>query len=283
MKVTLAGTEYRGRAVTLPVDADARTVARAVRDGVASDGETSDGTVRVQSRRPYPVHERVGCIHAEMGVRVRTALAGAARARGLSTPLDSEIRACRDRIASLSVEEVSTADERQAVAAASTATERLREEVAEMRGELTARRADDRSEATAVAEQFRESARDLSEAETTAVAARQDLARRRREARAARDTLERRLELEDELANLRREARTHLVEVARDAYVSAVSAVPGASVPTDPFDVDAVTAALAVARVADFDAPVVLACDTFRTARAASAWLDAPVIYAPSG
>lgn len=268
-----------GRAVTLHVSVDPRTVARAVREGEATDGQT---TIRVRARRPHPVYERVGCLHPEMGLHVRTALAEAARARGLSTRFDREIRALTEQLSNLAVEGVETTDERRAVAAARTTTEQLQEEVAEARGELIARREGD-GETNAVAAEFREAARDLSEAETTAAAARQNLARRRSEARAARDRLERRLELEDDLANRRRQARAALVDRVRGAYESAVVCVPGGpeTVP-DPFDEDAVTAALAVARIAAFDAPVVLACDRFSSLRAASAWLGAPVIRAPS-
>ncbi|WP_302082100.1 hypothetical protein [Salinibaculum rarum] len=264
-----------GRTVTLCASADPETVARAVREGIASDGQT---TVRVRARRPHAVHERVGAVHPEMGLRPRTALAEAARARGLSTPFDDEIRARAERLADLTIEDVETADQRQAVAAASTETERLREEVAQTRGELIARRDRD-DETDGVAERFRDAARELSEAETTAVTARQNLTRRRREARAVRDRLEQRLALEDDLANLRRQARAALVDRVRDAYACAVEGVPGGPARvTDPFDVDAVTAALAVARIAAFDAPVVLACDRFPSARAASAWLATPVI-----
>lgn len=264
-----------GRAVTLPASVDPRTVARAVREGEATDGQT---TIRVRARRPPAVHERVGCLHPEMGLHVRTALAEAARARGLSTRFDREIRTLTERLSKLTVERVEPTDERRAVAAARTTTERLAEEVAETRGELIARREGD-GETDAVAAEFREAARDLSEAETTAAAASQNLDRRRREARAARDRLERRLALEDDLGNLRRQARAALVDRVRAAYGSAVVRVPGAPEPvSDPFDVDPVPAALAVARLAAFDAPVVLACDRFPSPRVASAWLGAPVI-----
>jgi chromosome segregation ATPase len=214
-----------------------------------------------------------------MGLRTRTALAEAARARGYSTHLDRRIRACRERLADLSADEVSAVAEREAVAAAGDETDRLREKTAKLRGELAARREADESETPPVAERFRQAARELSEAETSATAARQNLRRRRREARDVRDRLERRFELEDELANLQRRARSLLVDRVRDAYTSAVATVPDSPSGTDPFDTDPVTAALAVARVADFDAPVVLGCGRFDTARAASAWLGAPVVW----
>jgi chromosome segregation ATPase len=267
-------TTWRGRAVTLRAGVDPAAVARAVRQGEATDGDT---TIRVRARRPNAVHERVGCVRPEMGLRIRTALAEAARVRGCRTHLDSEIRACRDRLADRERPDVQTADERERLATARGKTDRLREEVAEMRGRLTARR-EAEGAGEAAAEQFRDAARELSEAETTAAATRQRLARQRREARTARDHLEQRFALEDELANLRRDARRRLVAQVRPAYESAVAAVPGSPADPDPFDVDPVTGALAVARVADFDAPVVLDCDRFEDAGAASAWLGAPVI-----
>lgn len=269
------GTDYSGRIVTVEESVAPHVLARAVRRGEA----VTDGTtVAVRACQPHPVHERVGCLDAGMGLRVRTALAEAARARGLSTALDEQIRATRERLADLTVEGADATDERRAVAAASAETEQLRETVDRLQGELTARRETD-TDASATADEFRDAARRLSEAETSTVEARQDLARCRRDARAARDRLERRLALEDDLANLRRRARTRLVERTRDAYARAVEAVPGRpDTVADPFDVDPLTARLAVARVAAFDAPVVLACDRFTDAGAASAWLGAPVI-----
>jgi hypothetical protein len=87
------------------------------------------------------------------------------------------------------------------------------------------------------------------------------------------------MHLEDEVANLERRVRSALVDRFRDAYAAAVADVPGGSGdPGDPFDVDPLTAGLAVARVADFDAPVVVVCDRFGSAQAASRWLAAPVV-----
>jgi hypothetical protein len=274
---TVGDKPHSGRYVRLPADVDARAVARAVREGETSDGERS---IKVRARRPHPVHERVGYVHPAMGLRPRTALAAAARARGCSTPVNREIRDCWDRLQSFSVADVPTTEQRERLADASGETARLRERTAELRGELAARR-EDEAATDGVAAQFRDTARELSEAETSVTAARQTLDRRRREAREARDRLERRLALEDDLANLRRRARSHLVDRLRDAYESALGTVPGSPGASDPFDADPVTTALAVARVADFDAPVVLACDRFDSPRAASAWLNAPVISLP--
>jgi hypothetical protein len=267
-------TVYRGRVVTVEESVDPRALWRAIREGEATDRGTD---IAVQARTPGPVHERVGCLHPEMGLHVRTALAEAARSRGYTTALDERIDMLGQRLAELSVEGVETTDQRRAVAEASADTERLQETVAERRGELQTRR--EEGDAGGTAEQFRATARELSEAETAAIAARQTLDQRRQAARDARDGLNRRMGLEDDLANARREARRRLVERTRDLFSRAVRSVPGGpGTVTDPFAVDALTAGLAVARIVDLAAPVVLACERFDSPRAASAWLDAPVV-----
>jgi len=271
------GSVHRGRTVTLAADLDPEAVARAIREGTAR----SDGlAVSVTARRPHPAHERVGCLHPDIGLRVRTALAAAARARGLSTPHDPELRRARERLAELDVDGVDAEQARRAVAATGADTDRLRERMATVRGRFQARRDNDLATEPA-RERLRETARDLSEAETSAAAARQRLDRERRRAREAHDILERRLRLEDEVANLERRARAALVERVRDAYESALLSVPGGPgrPPEDPFAVEEFTAALAAARVAAFEAPAVVAGDRFGSARAASRWLGAPVVY----
>jgi hypothetical protein len=270
----LADTVSRGRAVAVDRDVDPETVARAIREGTADESR-----IAVLARRPPPVHERVGCLRPSMGLRTRTALAEAGRARGLSTRFDAAIRKTRRALEELSAPAVEAGDERRAVAKTSTETARLRERVAAARGRLAAHRELD-ADTDDPGASLEAAARDLSEAETSAVAARERLNRTREKARSARATLDRRMRLEDELANQQRQARALLVDRLRDAFASAVAAAPGGpdSRPADTFAVDAVTAGLAVARIADFDAPVVLACDRFPDADAASAWLGAPVV-----
>ncbi len=270
------GTVYRGRTARLPSEIAPGTVARAIREGSATG---SDGrTVSVTARTPHPVHERVGCLHPGMGLRVRTALAVAARARGLRTSHDATLRRLRDRLAAFEVDDVATAQARERLAGTQTETDRLRERVATVRGRLQVREEQGLDTEPARAK-LRETARELSEVETTAAATRQTLDRERREARRARDELDDRLRLEDRVANLQRRARRRLVERVREAYAGAVADAPGGpDAPDDPFDADALTAGLAVARVADFDAPVVVSADRFADARAASRWLCAPVV-----
>jgi multidrug resistance efflux pump len=127
-----------------------------------------------------------------------------------------------------------------------------------------------------------EATRELSERETERAAAREAVERAERIARESRDARERRRRLEDRRANLQRRARAHLVERIRDEYERALSAVPGGPIEVerfdDPFAVEGVTAALAVGRVAEFRAPIVVACDRFECPGAAAEWLDATVL-----
>ncbi len=279
MIVEVGDTVARGRAVTLGEQVDPATVARAVRERTATD----DQRVTVRSQRPHPVYDRVGYIHPAMGLRVKTALAEAGRARGLSTPEDRGIRECRRELDEQCSPTVETVDQRQHLAETSTDTAALRERVAETRGRLSARRTVDAETAETV-DRLQRAARELSEVETSAVAAEQRLQRKRSQAREAREVLDQRMRRQDELANRKRRARATLVERLTDAYRSAVAAVPGGPATlTDPFAVDPVTAGLAIARLAEFDAPVVLACDRFADADAASAWLAAPVVRVKRG
>jgi chromosome segregation ATPase len=269
------GTVHRGRVVVLEAGVDPQTVATAVREGTATDGVV----VSVAARTPHRAHERVGCLRSGMGLRVRTALAAAARARGLSTAVDRRLQEARAALEEEVDGTVEGADTRRTVARERSDTDRLRERVAAMRGRLEARRAEG-LDTDRVRERLREAARELSEAETAAAAAEQTLDRQRRHARRTRDELERRLTLEDEVANLERQARARLVERVREAYTGALADVPGGpeTVPENPFDVETLSAALSVARVAAFDTPVVVACDRFEDPAAASRWLGAPVI-----
>ena len=264
-----------GRAVDCPLDIAPARVAAAVRVTGPVDG---DPPLRVTCRRPGRVHDHVGCIHPEMGLRVRTALARAGRDRGLSTPVDDRIEALADRLAAFSSPEAGPRAEREAVAAAGAETDHLAERVAERRGRLHARR-EAGADADGAAATLEAAVADLAEVETAAVAARQAHDRAYEATRDSRARLAERFALEDDLANARREARAWLVDRLRDAYVAALAAVPGIDgVPTDPFAAPAPAAALAVARVARPEAPLVVAGDSFADADAAAAWLGAPVI-----
>lgn len=252
-------------------------LARAVREPEPSD-EPAD--VSVVARTPHPVHRRVGHVGPELSLRTRTALAAAGRARGLSTRHDPAIERARTELAALDPDSVETAEQRRDAAASGGGVDRLRQRVAMLRGQVTVRR-EHGLETEGVEQRLRDAVRSLSEAETEATAAAETLERTRETTRAVRETLDEQLRLKDEVENARRSARSALVNRLRGAYAEAVAAVPNAASepPDDPIDADAVTAGLAVARVARLNAPVVVACDRFEGATEASAWLGAPVIY----
>ena len=251
-------------------------VARAVREQADSDAR-----IAVVAEPPGPVHEYVGCLRPEMGLRTRTALAAAARSRGIETPHDEALVAAREKLSTWSVEGGSPDDEharhRREAARATGETEALREAVAAARGRLQERR-EQGLDPTPAAEELADAVARLSEAETDAVAAGQHLEAVREHIRERRDSHEARFRLEERVANLERRARAHLRKQVHEAYVAALADVPGADDSEDPFAADPVTRALAVARIADLSAPVVLACERFGTPQEAADWLDAPVI-----
>jgi hypothetical protein len=274
VRVVVGEETLKGRAVTVERGLEPRTVAQAVR----TEGAVGDGTVAVESPEPGPVHGYVGRVEAGMGVRTKTALAAAARSRGHAAPQDEAIASVEAELAALSVEPVTTADQRAAVAETRRETERLRERVAAARGRLDAAREGTGGEASAASEALTDAVGDLADVETAAAAASERLDRRRERARQRRDRLERRFALEDRLGNLEREARRHLVETVEPAFARALAALP-AETAGDPLDADPVPAALATARVADLAAPVVVADGPFESAERVREWLDAPVIY----
>lgn len=263
----------RGRVVRLPADLDPTDVAAAVR----TPADSSGSRLTISCPEPSPLHEHVGCIHPEMGLRVRTALAQAARTRGHTTPHDDDLRAARQSLAELAVETERLASYREAMADVDEALEQARAAVAVARGRLQERRENGQDTEPASA-RLDEALQQLSEVETSAIAARQEFDRERERLRARRDRRERRFRLEDRVANLERQARTALVEQLREEYRTTLSDVSGAD-PTAEFDADPVSAALAIARLGTVDAPVVLAVDRFDSPAAASEWLDTPVVH----
>lgn len=269
MRVVVDGRVHEGRAVDLDGTVAARELAAAIRDG--------HDRITVDCPDPGRVHEHVGLVSDDASIRPRTALAMAARSRGLSTPEDERRRRVRERLQALSTPEVDGRAARKRVAEAGSDVQRLRERVAELRGRLDA--GDDVAEAD-----LRAAIRELSERETERVAAREELTAVRREQREARAVRRRRLELQDRMENLARTARSKLVDRLRSDFAAAVAAArriasePPSGPSADPFDAESVTVALAVARLADVNAPLVLDCDRFETAAEAAAWLDAPVV-----
>lgn len=268
MRVAFGDRERSGRAVDLAAAVDPARVVAAVRTG--------DGAV--ECPEPGPAHDHVGLVEPGMTLRRRAALAAAARSRGLEAPQRDELARVREELATLDPPDVALAAARERAAEAGDERARLRERVAALRGRVQALRDAGAETATAEAEaELAETAAALAEVETERAAAEQALERARDRARDARDARERRLRLEDREANLERAARAWLADEVRPAVDAVVPDTPGAS--AEAFaDARPVTATLAVARVADLAAPVVLACHRFASASGAADWLDAPVI-----
>lgn len=274
MILEVGDVERSGRAIECPVDVTPRTLARAIRRRGPVGGAPA---CRIRCRTPGPVHRHAGCIHPEMGLKVRTALARAGRARGCSTPFDDRIATLQQRLAEFDEPGADPAGERRAVADRSDSTAERSETVAARRGRLAARRAvgAEVEEARAALE---DAVAELAAVETAAVAARQAHERERRATRRARDRLSDRLAVEDALANARRDARAWLVDRLSPAYRAALRQVPGSGPVDAPLEAPPVPAGLAVARVARPTAPIVLAADRFPNAAAAAAWLAGPVV-----
>lgn len=238
--------------------------------------------VAVDCPSPAPGHERLRT-HPVNGP-LRTVLAAAARARGLTASVDEALADRRETLRGLEPPAVDLDAARERLATASGEEERLRERVAALRGELRARRDLD-ADVEAVQEALAEATTALSTAETERIAAEQALDRAVERAREARDARERRLELEDEVANLERDARRELAREIYPAVRDALEAIPGADpalAGDDPesFAGEVDAAGLAAVRAAELDAPVVLgpAVDRFRSAAAARDALGCPVV-----
>lgn len=207
-------------------------------------------------------------------------LVAAARTRGVRVPEERTLAAAERELASLATERVDPAETRRRLAAAGENVEELREKVATARGRLQARR-DMGADTEAAEAALADAAEQLSEAETERLAAEQAHEAAERQARRARSVRERRLQLQDRVANRRRDVRRALVTAAAGAFEDAVTAIPGeATLSTDPLEVegDTRTAALAAVRLADLQAPVVDATGRFDSAEAAAEVLDVPVV-----
>ena len=178
--VHLGSTTRAGRVVDLSDrDLDPEAVARAVR----SDGSDSDrgSTLRVACPTPGRVHDHVGCLGPSTTLRVRTALAAAARSRGHVAPEDDRIESVRDRLDEVEAPTPPDLEEaRERLAGTETAVEECRERVAALRGRVQAGREAGRDVSDAEAA-LREAQRELTERETERAAAREALDRARRQ------------------------------------------------------------------------------------------------------
>ena len=271
MRVDYDGVERRGRAIDLR-----ETVVGAA----AADRAVRKGTW-VTAPDPGPVHDCVSPVETGLSLSVRAALADAARTRGAAAPQDETLAGVRTELVALDPPAVGCAEARRRVAEAGDREAALAERVSELRGRLKAHEeAGNGTEADDARSERKEAVEHLAEVRTERIAAEQALSQARERAREARDARARRLRLEDRAKNLRRDARDHLAASVRDAFAAAVDAVPGSGEVDEEgrFAGDPVTAALAVVRVADLDAPVVLACDRFESPAAAADRLAAPVL-----
>ena len=302
MRVRIGDETWSGRAIDLrDAGVPPETVAAAVRGRGRGDG-SRDGPddCSVTCPDPGPVHEFVGLVRPDSAFSLRPALAAAARSRGYAAPQDAELAELRDRLDESDPPAVDLTSARRRVAEASGAEAEARERVATLQGRVQALR-ETAADAGDAKTELADATRRLADLETERIAAEQALTRARKRARANRTNRRERLRLRDRADNLRRAARDHLADAIRERFETARETVPGradaevsahidagASADTD-VHIDAstaatesVAAALAVARVADLNAPVVLAGGVarFESAAAAAEWLDAPVVRA---
>lgn len=231
--------------------------------------------LRVVCSEPSALHEHVGRIVPGMALKRHTALAVAARSRGLSAQQDEEHDRIQERISELSMSRIDTATARKRLAEMTDEIDRQRERVARLQGQAKALQERTGQQKRETDRELQRAMQKLSELETERAAAEQALERARKRQRQLHDRHDERLALEDRAANLARAARRHLCNQLRDEFERAIESVPGT---TDRPDDDPVTAALAIARVGELSAPVVIECDRFDTAPAATDWLNAPVI-----
>ncbi|HKL28144.1 MAG TPA: hypothetical protein VJ898_02635 [Natrialbaceae archaeon] len=268
------GTRYRGRAIDLDGDVDPEAVVESV---------AGDGPIDVCCPSPGPVHEHVGFVSESCSIRLRSALAAAARSRGLTAPMDDEVAAVDRRLSGIETTDDPTteiADAQRRVTSARERERTLRERVQTLHGRLRGlRERDEPVENTEAA--LAAATEALAEVETERIAAEEKLQQHRQRAREYRDRRERRLRLQDKRDNLERAARRYLAEAVYDDFAAAVASVPGDAQAGDApgeYEGGSTTAALAVARLADVRAPLVVSCGRFRNADRAVNCLGAPVI-----
>jgi hypothetical protein len=275
MRLRTPATTHVGDAIDLrerdtsPTPADLVDAIRAT-DTAESAGDDAPTGVEVDCPAAGPLHRFVGLLDGRPIRSRRRLLALAARSRGATAPQDDGIRDLRAELAECSPPALDLSSLRRRVATVGQRESDLRERAATLRGQLSARR-EVGADTDAVATELSDVTAELAEVETERIAAEQALSDAERRAREARDTRERRLELQDALANRRREARSHLADRVAGAVVDAEETVPG------PVG-DVTTTRLAVVRVAAVEAPVVLSVDRFDDADHALRVLDAPVV-----
>lgn len=265
MKLETANASRHGPAI------DARTLdvtPERLRDAIESP--TDD---LVSCPPPAPVHAHVGLLAPTTTCRRRTALAAAARSRGLTSDRDADRRDVREELAAIEVPAADVPGAVARLAEAAAEVDALRDRVARLGGIVAAREGS--ADVESARADLRSAAADLAAAETTREAAHQTLERERTRQRAANDARERRLHLRDRLENHRREARRDLAARIAPALERAHDSLPRGSTADETAGF-----ALAVARIAALRAPVIVVDGPFRTAMQARACLDAPVVLA---
>lgn len=216
------------------------------------------------------LYDHVGVVAPGLSLRRADALAAVARSLDVETSVDTERREMRAKLEGLAEPVPSRTAVRRRVAETATDLESKRERVATLRGRLQ------EAEDEHLGDEYRDAIRELSEAETDHVAAKEALAEARHRARTVRDSRETRLRLEDRLGNLRRTARRERLETVEPMVDAAVAKVPDSDA-EGYADADPISAALALIRIGRVEPPVVLACGRFESRREAARWLDASV------
>lgn len=199
------------------------------------------------------------------GTTLRTELAAAARSRGMTSSVASELSRLHASIDSVEIPSVELERARKRVAETTGETERLKERVATIRGDVRTRRAVDVDTAESLAD-LEEAAAALSAAQTERIAAEQALESARERAAVARDERERRLKLRDRLANRLRDARSELATATYPSFRRAIVAVPGGEQATpgdgpSAYDGSSLAASFAAVRISAIDGPVALGPD----------------------
>ncbi len=266
MRIERGDSVWRGRAIDLSGVTPPFDGAQII-DAIAGTREK----LRVVCEEPCELYAHVGRIEPEMTVQRSTALAAAARSRGWSAPQDEEYSRIQDRIEELSIAGVDTDDARRRLAETTDEIERQRERVARLQGEVKALRQRPEQQTSEPYQELKRAIQKLSELETERAAAEQTLERARERQRRLHDRYDERLALEDRAANLARAARRHLCDRLHDEFTRTVESVPGA-------DDGPVATALALVRLGEISAPIVLECGRFDTVQTAADWLNVPVI-----
>ena len=260
------GTRFDGPIVDLRgIDAD--ITSESIVDAVRVGCPTRSDRLTVHAPPPTRIHAHIAHLDPEIEIDRTAALAAVGAVRGIETAHDDELAAAQESLRSLSAPVVDTEAlqaARRRAAEAGSETERLRERVATLRGQVTALREEGDDDAVADAEaSLSEATRRLSEASTERVAAAQRLSTLEDRAQRARDGRERRLRLEDRIGNLERAVRSARADAVAPEFRDArhrigsliewsAAGMAGDDAPTGLRD------ALAVAAIAPFRAPVVV-------------------------